>query len=273
MSALAIIAVVIAAMVLGGWYFYGLIIAVFAIGLRELLQISETSFVTPKVVQWGLIVSLVVQVIVHIFVPTLTLYLVFVPIFAILIYGMFQRENFQVEQIAYMCLSYFYMLIPAVAAVTLSQYSMWFILLVAFIASGTDSGAYFVGVFFGKHKLAPHISPKKTIEGAIGGSLIGVLMAVVLFPYLLQQFAPEVWQTYLPLFSGGAVLVTSVIILLLSITTQFGDLVASNIKRQFGVKDFGNLFPGHGGVMDRVDGILVVLSLLALVVELSQFYI
>lgn len=273
MSALAIIAVVLAATVLGGWYFYALIIVAFAIGLRELLQTSESSFKTPSVVQWGLIGSFAIQVIAHIYAPAITLYLAFVPIFAVLIYGMFQREKFKVEQIAYMSLSYFYMLIPAVAAITLSQYSMWFILLVAFIAAGTDSGAYFVGVFFGKHKLAPQISPKKTIEGSIGGSVIGLLLAVVVFPYILQQFAPSVWQTYQPLFTGGALIVTMMITLVLSIGTQFGDLVASNIKRQFGVKDFGNLFPGHGGVMDRVDGILVVLSLLALVVEISHLYL
>ncbi len=273
MSALAIIAVVVAAMVLGSWYFYGLIMGVFAIGLRELLQTPESKFVIPPSIQWGLIGSLILQVIIHVFAPTLTLYFAFIPFFIILIFGMFQRDRFQVEQIAYMGFSYFYMLIPAVAAVTLSQYSMWFILLVGFIASGTDSAAYFVGVFFGKHKLAPQVSPKKTIEGSIGGSVIGLLMGVGLFPYLLQQFAPDVWQTYQPLFSGGTFIITIVILLLLSIATQFGDLVASNIKRQFGVKDFGNLFPGHGGVMDRVDGILVVLALLALVVEVSHLYI
>ncbi|MGL5549036.1 MAG: phosphatidate cytidylyltransferase, partial [Culicoidibacterales bacterium] len=186
------------------------------------------------------------------------------------IYGMFQREKLSVEQLAFIVMCYMYMLLPAVAAIRLSQMSVWLIVLVGLIAAGTDSGAYFIGVFFGKHKLAPEISPKKTIEGSIGGSVVGLLLAVVLFPYLLQQFAPAVWQTYALYFSGSAIIFTSMIVCLLSVATQFGDLVASQMKRQFGIKDFGHLFPGHGGVMDRIDGILVVLTLLACVMEIGH---
>ncbi|MGL6228081.1 MAG: phosphatidate cytidylyltransferase [Culicoidibacterales bacterium] len=270
LSGVAIAVGVIAAIALGGWYFYGLILAAFAIGLYEMLRLPQADFTIAKSVQVALVISLMIQISLHIFVPSVTIYITFIPIFGLLIYGMFQREKLSVEQLAFIVMCYMYMLLPAVAAIRLSQMSVWLIVLVGLIAAGTDSGAYFIGVFFGKHKLAPEISPKKTIEGSIGGSVVGLLLAVVLFPYLLQQFAPAVWQTYALYFSGSAIIFTSIIVCLLSVATQFGDLVASQMKRQFGIKDFGHLFPGHGGVMDRIDGILVVLTLLACVMEIGH---
>lgn len=273
LSAIAIIAIVAVAIILDGWYFYSLVIVALSIGLKELLQTPESQFRFSPLVVVSLIGSVSLQIIIHVFQPTLTLYLAFVPIFGLLVYGMYQRERFSNEQIAYALMSYFYVLIPAVAAISLAQDSIWFIVLVAFIASGTDIGAYFTGVFFGKHKLAPTISPKKTIEGAIGGSLVGIILAVVVFPWCLQQFAPDVWITYGQLFTGAALVVTTLLAMILSIVSQFGDLVASSLKRQFGIKDFGNLFPGHGGIMDRVDGIIVVFVFLALFLEISRIFI
>lgn len=112
----------------------------------------------------------------------------------------------------------------------------------------SDIGAYFVGVFFGKHKLCPNISPKKTVEGAVGGVLFWVLIASVA-AYLHSLTVPvEIARINYP-----ALIVVSVIGSVLSIV---GDLFASCIKRANGVKDFGNLFPGHGGVMDRFDSIV-----------------
>lgn len=116
----------------------------------------------------------------------------------------------------------------------------------------TDSGAYFVGVFFGKHKLAPKISPKKTIEGAIGGILTtvaGYLLLGLLYYSYLSSIGDEVQIAY-PVLAVGA--------LVCAVAAILGDLFASVIKRQTGIKDYGNIFPGHGGVMDRFDSVLFV---------------
>ncbi|MBP1560847.1 MAG: phosphatidate cytidylyltransferase [Oscillospiraceae bacterium] len=115
-----------------------------------------------------------------------------------------------------------------------------------------DSGAYFVGTFFGKHKLCPEISPKKTVEGAIGGVLtVGLVFAVFGFFYRLFQssrgYAFEV--NYLLLVVSG---------IICGVLGIVGDLSASLIKRQYGIKDFGNIMPGHGGLMDRFDSVLFV---------------
>jgi phosphatidate cytidylyltransferase len=114
---------------------------------------------------------------------------------------------------------------------------VWLIFLTAF---GTDIMAYFSGYLFGKHKLAPKISPKKTIEGSIGGILGSVLLCGLFGFFVIPQ-----------------ILVHCIIIGVLGgIISQFGDLTASIFKRKMGIKDYGKLIPGHGGVLDRFDSVL-----------------
>ncbi|MBE6665252.1 MAG: hypothetical protein E7603_03390 [Ruminococcaceae bacterium] len=111
----------------------------------------------------------------------------------------------------------------------------------------TDTGAYFVGVLFGKHKLIPKVSPKKTIEGAFGG-ILGCIAGFILYGFIMQSI-DEVKVNYVSIVILAAVI---------SVVSQFGDLVASYIKREREIKDFGFIFPGHGGVLDRFDSIIAV---------------
>lgn len=108
----------------------------------------------------------------------------------------------------------------------------------------TDTGAYFTGSFIGKHKLVPHISPKKTTEGAIGGILFAILGCIV---YAAIADPSASYFRYALIGLAGSVI------------SQAGDLTASCIKRDFGKKDFGSVLPGHGGIMDRFDSVLYVL--------------
>ncbi len=117
----------------------------------------------------------------------------------------------------------------------------------------SDTGAYFVGTLCGKHKLCPEISPKKTIEGLFGG----LITNAVLFPL------------YALIFIDGANLIAySIIGIVCSILGLFGDLMASLIKRKYGIKDYGNIMPGHGGAMDRFDSILFVAPFMAIILTL-----
>ena len=123
------------------------------------------------------------------------------------------------------------------------EVSVWYIFACSWVC---DVGAYFVGVLFGKHKLAPVLSPKKSIEGAVGGvvfaALLGGLFAfIVVEPYTGKKGIA--WM-FVIISAVGAVI------------SQVGDLAASGIKRNEGIKDYGRLIPGHGGIMDRMDGIL-----------------
>lgn len=109
----------------------------------------------------------------------------------------------------------------------------------------TDTYAYLVGRLIGKTKLLESISPNKTWEGTIGGSLVGTFVCVVYYLTLIN--------------TNASVFNVSIIVLFLSLIGQFGDLFFSAIKRKFKVKDFSNLMPGHGGVLDRLDSIIFVM--------------
>jgi phosphatidate cytidylyltransferase len=114
---------------------------------------------------------------------------------------------------------------------------VWLIFLTAF---GTDVAAYFTGRAFGRHKLCPSISPGKTVEGAVGG-FAGSILVCGAFGYLLM---PELFAHCLIIGAAGGV------------AAQLGDLTASIFKRNLGIKDYGNLIPGHGGILDRFDSVL-----------------
>ena len=126
----------------------------------------------------------------------------------------------------------------------------------------SDTGAYFSGVFFGKHKMAPLISPKKTIEGAVGGLIICTISEVLfsyLYVLLLAHFGINAEINYLSL---------ALLSPFISLVSIVGDLSASIIKRQSGIKDFGKIMPGHGGVLDRFDSVLMVIPVVYIIFDI-----
>lgn len=144
------------------------------------------------------------------------------------------------------------------------SHSVFIILFAMFSAWISDTFAYFVGSKFGKRKLAPKISPKKSVEGAIGGIAGNVVVCVI--AYLICKHycfgntdTIKLWM----------VIVASPIV---SALGMMGDLSASVIKRNFGEKDFGNLFPGHGGVLDRVDSFIVTMPVTYVLVQLLLIF-
>lgn len=110
----------------------------------------------------------------------------------------------------------------------------------------TDTGAYFTGSLIGKHKLEPELSPKKTVEGAVGGIVLTVIVSAVYMAVMKHFWNIDIHWLFLVASAIGAVL------------SEFGDLVASAMKRNLGVKDFGWIFPGHGGMLDRFDSVVFI---------------
>ena len=140
------------------------------------------------------------------------------------------------------------------------SHCVFLILCAMYSAWMSDTWAYFVGSKFGKHKLAPKISPKKSVEGAIGGVFGNALFCVVTY-FICDYtcFRNETLNVWV-VFAGS---------IILTVLGMCGDLSASVIKRNFGEKDFGNIFPGHGGVLDRIDSFLVTMPSLYVMIEIG----
>ncbi len=144
-------------------------------------------------------------------------------------------------------------------------------MLFVFVGIGTfmtDTGAFFVGIFFGKHKMNPRISPKKTWEGFVGGIVVSFICSF--------GFGMALCATGNPLVIGLVDMEHWYILLILSILIPFvstlGDFVFSSAKRYFEIKDFGNLIPGHGGILDRVDSLIFTMITCAVVLSLAQYW-
>ena len=133
----------------------------------------------------------------------------------------------------------------------------WLIFIVVLIVALADIGAYFSGRKFGKHKLAPYVSPKKTWEGLWGGIATNILLVIVLG--LLLKLNSAQWLMLL-----GMVLITV-------LASVLGDLLESMVKRHRGIKDSGNILPGHGGILDRIDSLTAALPVFTLVFIYSNF--
>ena len=140
------------------------------------------------------------------------------------------------------------------------SHCVFLILCAMYCAWMCDTWAYFVGSRFGKHKLSPKISPKKSVEGAIGGVVGTVIFCVG--TYLVCDHFYFVIDTV-------KIWMVAVAAVILSVLGMCGDLSASVIKRNFGEKDFGNLFPGHGGVLDRIDSFLVTMPALYAIIKIG----
>lgn len=203
--------------------------------------------------------------------------------FIILMGSMIFIKDFEVRDAGRLYLAIIYVGLCMGAFLTLRLYGVRFVFYLLIVTCFTDIFALVFGLAFGrsgKHKLAPHISPKKSWEGAIGGTAVAVICGFC-FCYFYEFFSGIFGQDKMPFFEGafaydtftpvGKVCVCLVITLLLSISSQVGDLVASKLKRAYAIKDYSNVFPGHGGVLDRFDSVLFASAvfLLFLIIEMN----
>lgn len=177
-------------------------------------------------------------------------YVVYLFVLMLLLRTVVSRNRFSFDDAGVITLSMLYIGIGFHFFIAARAVSLVALLYALFIVWTTDSGAYMIGRKLGRHKLAPHISPNKTWEGSVGGTLVATII-VSIFWY----FCPF----------GGYSLPTMIgLTLIFSIVGQFGDLVESALKRYYGVKDSGRILPGHGGILDRFDSLLLVLPVIHL---------
>ena len=147
-----------------------------------------------------------------------------------------------VTSLGLLYIGYFFAHMVFINCIETYKLMVWIVLLAAF---GQDTFAYFTGYFLGKHKMCPNISPKKTIEGAVGG-VIGAVVCCGIFGLIVYGDLGEIFIHCMVMGFFGAFF------------GMAGDLIASAFKRKMGIKDYGNLIPGHGGILDRFDSVLLV---------------
>ena len=156
----------------------------------------------------------------------------------------------------------FYVTVAFTSIVFLRDIGKYFYLLVFVGPWSSDTFAYICGRLFGKHKLIPEVSPKKTVEGAIGGVIFAGISYIVYALIIKNFFDSSVAPNYIVMMIAG---------MIVSVISQIGDLIASVIKRRFGIKDYGWVFPGHGGVLDRFDSVLLTAPVLYILSQIPAF--
>ncbi|ENH96556.1 phosphatidate cytidylyltransferase [Gracilibacillus halophilus YIM-C55.5] len=234
---------------MGGLPFQIVMYILATIGLFELLHMRQTTnYLIPSALTLLLLWTLLYQEDHILFTNRLEILMFFVLL--LLAYTVLVKNKFTFEDTGYLILSSLYIGLGFYYFMQTRGFQedgLVYIFYAILVILSTDTGAYFCGRAFGKRKLWPQISPKKTVEGAVGGILLACLVAVI-----FQQFYTV----------HSSVWILLVVTIFASIFAQVGDLVESAIKRHFDIKDSGNILPGHGGILDRFDSWLFVFPFL-----------
>lgn len=239
LTALILVAIVIPPFYFGSYLIDALILVVIFISSYEI-----SSLVDQKP-HWIMTIVMTVLISSLLYIPAED-YIIGIAVYIVILFvHLLINEKYSIDELVYNFVIVF-ILSQALTAVTKiydEGYGFTVMLYVALATYLCDTGAYFFGVFFGKHKFIPRISPNKTWEGAIGGYLTGAILSF-LFGYFFCN---------LPL----QLMITSSLVL--PAIAEVGDLAFSSIKRRFKIKDFGSFLPGHGGILDRIDSLLFCL--------------
>jgi phosphatidate cytidylyltransferase len=247
-TGIVFLAVLISAILWNEYSLTFLFFVVLILGLAETNRMIAVPSIHPQLFLSGVLAKLMYLLPVGYmlgFYEIKWIYLILFIIVLIPINELYRNLKTPMANISYSLLPAFYIGLPLVALVAIAwsngTYNPFLVLGLFVVIWIYDTGAYLVGTLFGKHKLFERISPKKTWEGAIGGGLISVLIST----FVLSKYLPvlSIWQ-----WAIGAILIV--------VFGTFGDLSESLLKRSAGVKDSGNILPGHGGILDRFDSAL-----------------
>lgn len=241
----------------GGWPFivFGYILA--TIGLYELLKMNHAKMnvITTSIAAISLWIILLPITDFNVLTITVTKTKIIILFTMLLLaYTVLSKNKFSISDAGFVLIATLYVSMGFYFLIHLRLAGLDYLLFILFVIWATDTGAYFSGRFFGNRKLWPEISPNKTIEGAVGGTIIACIVGITF--HLVNPFHYHI-------------LTMVVMIILISIVGQIGDLVASAYKRHFQVKDSGNILPGHGGILDRLDSLLFVAPLLYIIQFIS----
>lgn len=251
-SAVIALLITIPLILLGGIYFNALALVLGLIGMWELLRYTKM----PEYMKYLGYIMYVVMFLFGYFnagrvVLVNTCYLI-IALFVCFIPLIFYHDDkvYNINDVFYLFSSILFISFVFSLFVFVRSRSLEIVFYLLLITTMTDTFAYLIGRKLGKHKLIPSVSPNKTVEGFVGGLVFGTLIATLFYVFTIGKIN---------------IFVLILMTMILSVAGQFGDLVFSSIKRHFKVKDFSNIMPGHGGILDRLDSIIFVLLLYTLI--------
>lgn len=249
-SAIIMILIIIPLVVIGGLPFRVLAILLAILGLKELIDLRKKESNIPiimEIISYLFVILLIALGNNYYFKDYSLTYQIFIILFLVFLLPLVlinNNEKYNIKDALYLMASTLFLAISFNTFILIENAGVVYIIYIALISIMTDTFAYAGGNLIGKHKLCPKISPNKTIEGAIIGSLVGTIIPVMFYNIIIT--------------SNDNMLVIILITLLLSVVGQLGDLVFSTIKRYYKVKDYSKIIPGHGGILDRLDSLIFI---------------
>lgn len=237
-SAIVALIIVVPLVILGGiWFEIGVSI-LGLLAMKEVLNLKKL----PKSIS---IISLIfVPICIFLDIPIINKILFTLIIYFILLV-FYDRKEYNIEDCTFLSAFASLIIIVFTEFYVIREANLNVFIYLFMITILTDTFAYLGGRIFGKHKLIERVSPNKTIEGSVIGSFIGTILPTAFYVYMINP--------------GESIIIAFCVTLVLSIVGQLGDLVFSSVKRHYNIKDYSNLMPGHGGVLDRLDSIIFVL--------------
>lgn len=245
-SAVVALAIIIPLIALGGIYFKIGMAVLSILSMYEILKLRKELPIFIKVISYVLITLSVI------FSDVSLLPIILITMSILLVF--FDKSEYNVNDFTFV--TAFLVLLSTVFTyfIYIRNEDVNILIYLLLITILTDTFALFGGKLFGKHKLIEKVSPKKTIEGSIIGSAFGVIIPSIYYIYMVDP--------------GANIFMIVMMTLILSIFGQLGDLVFSKIKRYFNIKDFSNIMPGHGGVLDRIDSITMVVLAYQIIINI-----
>lgn len=220
------------------------------LGLKELIDLRKKESNIPiimEIISYLFVIFLIAFGNNYYFIDYSLTYQIFIVLFLVFLLPLVlinNNEKYNIKDALYLMASTLFLSISFNTFILIENMGVVYIIYLALITIITDTFAYVGGNLIGKHKLCPKISPNKTVEGALVGSLVGTIISVMFYSLIIT--------------TNENILVVVLITLLFTIIGQFGDLVFSSIKRYYKVKDYSNIIPGHGGILDRLDSLIFV---------------
>ena len=249
-SGIVLVIIALATIISGSWILFFTLLAVSLIGMRELYKVMKVSDEHVTVLELvGYLGAVLYYIAMKADFGNYGTMAIIISMILILFVYVFGYPKYHAEQVMAAFFGFFYVavMLSYVYQIRTLERGLYLAFLVFLCSWGCDTCAYCVGMLIGKHKMSPKLSPKKAVEGAVGG-VAGAALLTALYCFIFRS----------PMhLERGEIVILAVIAAIAGLISMVGDLTASAIKRNYDIKDYGKLIPGHGGILDRFDSMII----------------